>query len=454
MRRFTLILSFLALASNPSSGLQWSNLLWIGGRQTEVEKPEVVEVIRWSQPVCVVPAKGVKSCLRGLSDLQKEYERVSGKEFEEEQKKIDEIEQSKLYDDVLRDSPDLRSTYELFEQLRPSEEDLVFREDGDNPIAKRTVQLPEKVVEENPREAKFLITPSEKPNLIYVTKVLKAPVTATLVALNCVPDIGIPLCEDDRSLKNVKFSEDESKEEEIDTAKLLETLAKQQSVVDVIRQMMEKPGESRNTVEQAAAVEASETLNLNINEDSKPLEGLELTEILLEKDNGDSDDPNREKRSAKPIVFDKYNYIFSKPASNDSIIINDPVYVIGNPSQHPWWESIQKHYNNAFKKPIYVYQKPFNHTSILEWLFPKKPIAKLDFFQNIFQYINKKKFPSSNNDPVPLTNEESESQISSEKPMNSEVTMTTAAGDRPNPKPVDDTTTRPRNNSFGVNHST
>ncbi|KOC63417.1 Sialidase [Habropoda laboriosa] len=174
--------TLLLIASSVTFALDLSRFLWTGSQKKEAE---IVEIVRWRQPVCIHPAEGVSPCMHSLGKFEKVYEVASGKGLEKGRDLSGSEEEEVSSEDVSS-----LTTVDL-ESSRGSEE---F--DGEK-IGGRTAELTEDQ-ERRIIEGKYLVPPKEKvtrPEKIFVTKVLNAPVTATLVAYNCIPDVGIPLCE-------------------------------------------------------------------------------------------------------------------------------------------------------------------------------------------------------------------------------------------------------------------
>ncbi|KAK1123951.1 hypothetical protein K0M31_006981 [Melipona bicolor] len=184
-----------------ADGLDLNRFFWHGNQPQPTEEVQIVEIVRWRQPVCMKPARGVSLCLEDLQEFQTEYERVTGKRLKEEKERYSVLTDvqskssaSSLDQEVLSkfESPEIVVPFPG-KQLQPSEESL---EEKSVESSRRTSILTEEQ-ERNIREEKQLphLEKVNKRKQIYVTKVLNAPVTATLVAHNCLPDVGIPLCE-------------------------------------------------------------------------------------------------------------------------------------------------------------------------------------------------------------------------------------------------------------------
>lgn len=165
----------------------------------------MIEIVRWRQPVCVEPAKGVSPCLDSLRKSQSEYERATSKGLKGEKAGysiLTDVQSkssvSSLEQEVSSkfESPEMVASFPL-EQLQPSRSSEEFFTEEPTESNRRTSTLTEEQ-ERNIREGKHLshLEKVTKPKQIYITKVLNTPVTATLVAHNCLPDIGIPLCDD------------------------------------------------------------------------------------------------------------------------------------------------------------------------------------------------------------------------------------------------------------------
>ncbi|CAL7939921.1 unnamed protein product [Xylocopa violacea] len=185
----------LTIISN-ALAMNQNRLLWTGNQPpSTTEETQVVEIVRWQQPICLQPAYGVSSCLHSLRKLQKEYEQVSGKSFVNEQGESLVSEDEETSSKILPPEVITWTTVEDLRSLQGSEEPHAEESLESN---KKSSVLP-KDHEEAIAEGRYLVPPPEKlkkPQQIYVTKVLQSPVTATLVAYNCVPEVGIPLCED------------------------------------------------------------------------------------------------------------------------------------------------------------------------------------------------------------------------------------------------------------------
>ncbi|XP_016845521.1 uncharacterized protein LOC107982198 [Nasonia vitripennis] len=191
----TLLLTLFLFSS--SSALNLGSILGIPELRSAATEapalPEIVEVVRWRQPVCVMPeSKQVPSCAFFISKHQSEYERTSDNALDT---KLDALPKktlnagevrSKISIDEIEPSSVLQSSEEILErvdaQSTPALEDAV------------NGRRSQRSFFEGGRANNQLDT--TKPPPIFVTKVLNSPTTATLVARNCWPDIGVPLCED------------------------------------------------------------------------------------------------------------------------------------------------------------------------------------------------------------------------------------------------------------------
>ena len=181
-----------------ADALDLNRFFWHGNQPQTTEEVQIVEIVRWRQPVCMKPARGVSLCLDGLQEFQTEYERVTGKRLNEEKEVYSILTDaqskssaSSLEQEVLSKfaSPEIVVPFPR-KQLQPSEEEKSVES------SRRTSILTEGQ-ERSIREERHIphLEKVTKRKQIYVTKVLNAPVTATLVAHNCLPDVGIPLCD-------------------------------------------------------------------------------------------------------------------------------------------------------------------------------------------------------------------------------------------------------------------
>lgn len=164
------------------------------GYQQQKEEIRVIEIVRWHQPICVKPGKGVSSCMHGPKTTQ---QHPNGKGLNEEEFSIlterSSGESSSKEEEVL-------SEFVASYPLRSSLDSDISTEGIESESGKRTEALLTTEGGRRTREARRHLIPhldktSNRPKQIYVTKVLNAPFTATLVAQNCLPDIGMPLCE-------------------------------------------------------------------------------------------------------------------------------------------------------------------------------------------------------------------------------------------------------------------
>lgn len=166
--------------------LDLHRFFWSGYHQHQKPQEEirVIEIVRWHQPICVKPGKGVSSCLHSLRTGQQANVPSQGKEELSSGSKSNEEEE------VLREFV----ASEMFASSFPLRSSLDTDEESASESGKRTEVLTGR------RDARYLVPhldKTTKPKQIYVTKVLNAPFTATLVAQNCLPDIGVPLCVSD-----------------------------------------------------------------------------------------------------------------------------------------------------------------------------------------------------------------------------------------------------------------
>ncbi|CAD1470339.1 unnamed protein product [Heterotrigona itama] len=196
--KFTISSTIFLTILFDADALDLNRFFWHGDQPQTTEEVQIVEIVRWRQPVCMKPARSVSLCLEGLQKFQTEYERVTGKRLKEEEEEgysmLTDVQSKSLEQEVLSkfESPEIVVSFPR-EQLQPSEESL---EERSVESSRRTSTLTEEQ-ETNVREERHLphLEKLTKRKQIYVTKVLNAPVTATLVAHNCLPDVGIPLCE-------------------------------------------------------------------------------------------------------------------------------------------------------------------------------------------------------------------------------------------------------------------
>lgn len=160
-----------------SFALNFGRFLWIGKPSKTTEEAQLVEMIRWRQPVCLMPAEGVSPCIQQIKKFQKDYEQLIGKEL------------------LVNDEEAMRSvSSDEVIATPPISEEFITEKSSESQF--RTSELTEDE-ERKVREGKLLSSIGEKKKIqqIYVTKVLNSPMTATLVAYGCVPDIGVPLCQ-------------------------------------------------------------------------------------------------------------------------------------------------------------------------------------------------------------------------------------------------------------------
>lgn len=175
------------------------------------EIPEVLETVRWRQSVCVVPGPNVPPCFTSLKKYQNEHEKNSEQRIDENvgeatsEEKLEKKSGRAL--SLERDEHDVSriitpKVMRLME-IENSPSDQVQSSNNEEYLNIRSA-TPGLEVAYGRRQGKYLIiataspsaSPSTPPPAISVTKVLNSPVTATLVAKNCFPDIGVPLCDD------------------------------------------------------------------------------------------------------------------------------------------------------------------------------------------------------------------------------------------------------------------
>ncbi|KMQ96656.1 hypothetical protein RF55_3043 [Lasius niger] len=179
--------------------------------RSEAAREETRVITRWHQPICIMPEKDVPPCSK-LRKFQTEYEHRNTKEFVDgdesgqtkpiklkisETSKGDEQQQQGIVSGVETWSSDLVGTLPL------ESTDLVIDDELTDPgrMSKLRLKTPELDDErQNGRSARrdrhLTGSTLEHTNAgpIHVTRVLDSPVTATLVARGCLPDIGLPLC--------------------------------------------------------------------------------------------------------------------------------------------------------------------------------------------------------------------------------------------------------------------
>lgn len=179
--------------------------------RSEAAREETRVITRWHQPVCIMPEKDVPPCSK-LRKFQTEYEHRNTKEFVDgdepgqtkpiklkvsETSKGDEQQQQGIVSGVETLSSDVVGTLPL------ESTDLVIDDELADPgrMSKLRSKTPELDDErQNGRSARRdrHLTGSTLEHInagpIHVTRVLDSPVTATLVARGCLPDIGLPLC--------------------------------------------------------------------------------------------------------------------------------------------------------------------------------------------------------------------------------------------------------------------
>ncbi|XP_043793651.1 uncharacterized protein LOC122715488 [Apis laboriosa] len=170
------------------------------------EEIRVIEIVRWHQPICVKPGKGVSSCLDGLS---KPGQHAHGKGLNEEKEEFSISSVPSNEEEVLSEfvASEMLASFPLQSSLGTD----ISTDERMSESGKRTEALTTEREREMRRDARHLVPhldKTAKPKQIYVTKVLNAPFTATLVAQNCLPDIGIPLCENNAAVEASKSMAD------------------------------------------------------------------------------------------------------------------------------------------------------------------------------------------------------------------------------------------------------
>lgn len=169
------------------------------GYQQQKEEIRVIEIVRWHQPICVKPGKGVSSCMHGPRTTQ---QHPNGKGLNEEKGGQEFSILSERSSGESSKEEEVLSEFVGSYPLHSSLDSDISTEGIGSESGKRTEALLTTERGRRTREARRHLIPHldktsnlNRPKQIYVTKVLNAPFTATLVAQNCLPDFGIPLCE-------------------------------------------------------------------------------------------------------------------------------------------------------------------------------------------------------------------------------------------------------------------
>lgn len=198
------LLNFLVLLSLGTEGLSISinDILGFGYRRlVQPESPRVVEVIRWRQSVCLTSAPGVLPCLINLQSPENSEDN-NPEELETDVENLKSSSSLKIGDSSLKEDSDLlakRKTRQTSAPPRLYSSKVVERLSLEK-MGSSTFQNP---VQGSPREAKYLkVAPQTHGQTIYKVKVIDSPVIAELVAETCLPDIGIPMCDEGNDTAN------------------------------------------------------------------------------------------------------------------------------------------------------------------------------------------------------------------------------------------------------------
>ncbi|KAL0101439.1 hypothetical protein PUN28_018934 [Cardiocondyla obscurior] len=188
----------LAITSNAFGGTRLPAI-----NESLSQNSRVIEIVKWRQAVCVIPARDVAPC-SSKENIQGGYNLNAGWSVEDESSQTKPIKAETsdvvpgtkggivngtetLYNDVGR------STLEPSELVIDGNEELADHGRSSELLSK----TPEMNVEwQSTRRNEPSIRLKTKSSRIFVTKVLDLPITATLVAHGCLPDIGFPLCAD------------------------------------------------------------------------------------------------------------------------------------------------------------------------------------------------------------------------------------------------------------------
>lgn len=195
----SLLLAVAIFRNVDALDLDLHRFFWPGYQQHHKPQEEVrvIEIVRWHQPICVKPGKGVSSCLHGLR------QQANGKAG------LDEGKQGFSISSEARSSVWSNEEEQVLSELVASEMSASFplrsslgtdvsTDERVPESSKGTEALTTERERKTGRDARYLVPhldKTTKSKQIYVTKVVNAPFTATLVAQNCLPDIGVPLCE-------------------------------------------------------------------------------------------------------------------------------------------------------------------------------------------------------------------------------------------------------------------
>lgn len=197
------LLVILLLAIAPSVFGVDSTRFRIGNKVAQEETR-----VRWHQPVCIMAEKDVPSC-SSLRKLQTEYEHRSAKGLVDEDEsgqtkpikvEIGETSKGDEQEGIVSDVETLSS--DVVGTLPLESSDLVIEDELADPgrtskLRSKTPELDNVRQRRSARQDRHLtgsIPEHTKAGPIHVTRVLDSPVTATLVARGCLPDIGVPLC--------------------------------------------------------------------------------------------------------------------------------------------------------------------------------------------------------------------------------------------------------------------
>ncbi|XP_046607995.1 uncharacterized protein LOC124299100 [Neodiprion virginianus] len=180
-------------------------------RYTEPEVPRIVEVIRWRQPVCLTSAPEVLPCLMGLKKYQANSDQIEKTFYSGEDgeltKRGDSDNDSSSVDSINEDDLLAKRSTRSLNAPRLYSPNVVRFVQLEN-MGPSSLREPKAVIR---RHGKYLrlgpqmTRSSMNSEIVYDIKVVDSPVVATLVAQKCLPDIGVPLC--DENLKWIAKSQ-------------------------------------------------------------------------------------------------------------------------------------------------------------------------------------------------------------------------------------------------------
>lgn len=154
--------------------------------KVSLKQPRVIEIVKWHQPICVIPGKDVLPCLPSQEKVQIGYQHSRAEKSDEGESGQELADFDRIPEYILK-TPEMDIKWQFVTRNEPNSLIRLTRSISPN-IPDRT-----------------------RPSRVYVTKVLDLPVTPVSITHGCLPN-DLRLCADYQPnfpLKIIKKEEDE-----------------------------------------------------------------------------------------------------------------------------------------------------------------------------------------------------------------------------------------------------